>query len=57
MSSVRSSVELLFGDIANYFKFIDFKKKLRIGDGKKKEKSRWNSKGDKARKGNQERDC
>lgn len=31
MSSVRSSVEWLFGDIVNYFKFIDFKKNLKIG--------------------------
>lgn len=27
MSNVRSSVEWLFGDIINYFKFMDFKKK------------------------------
>ena len=31
MSSVRSSVEWLLGDIVNYFKFIDFKKNLKIG--------------------------
>ena len=31
MSAVRSSVEWLFGDIINYFKFLDFKKKLKIG--------------------------
>ncbi|CAH3020793.1 unnamed protein product, partial [Porites evermanni] len=31
MSSVRVSVEWLFGDITNYFRFIDFKKNLRIG--------------------------
>jgi hypothetical protein len=31
MSSVRVSVEWLFGDIANYFKFMDFKKNLKIG--------------------------
>ena len=31
MSSVRSSVEWLFGDIINYFKFLDFKKNLKIG--------------------------
>ena len=31
MSSVRESVEWLFGDIVNYFKFIDFKKNLKIG--------------------------
>ena len=30
MSSVRSSVEWLFGDIVNYFKLIDFKKNLKI---------------------------
>ena len=31
MSAVRSSVEWLFGDIVNYFKFLDFKKNLKIG--------------------------
>ena len=31
MSSVQVSVEWLFGDILNYFKFIDFKKNLKIG--------------------------
>jgi len=31
MSSVRVSVEWLFGDIVNYFKFIDFKKNMKIG--------------------------
>ena len=31
MSSVRVSVEWLFGDILNYFKFIDVKKNLKIG--------------------------
>ena len=31
MSSVRVSVEWLFGDILNYFKFLDFKKNLKIG--------------------------
>ena len=31
MSSVRSCVEWLFGDIVNFFKFIDFKKNLKIG--------------------------
>ena len=31
MSAVRVSVEWLFGDIVNYFKFVDFKKKLKIG--------------------------
>ena len=31
MSAVRTSVEWLFGDIINYFKFLDFKKNLKIG--------------------------
>ena len=31
MSAVRASVEWLFADIVNYFKFLDFKKNLRIG--------------------------
>ena len=31
MSSVRSSVEWVFGDIINYFKFLDFKNNLKIG--------------------------
>ena len=31
MSAVRVSVEWLFSDIVNYFKFIDFKKNLKIG--------------------------
>ena len=31
MSSVRVSLERLFGDITNYFRLIDFKKNLRIG--------------------------
>lgn len=31
MSSVRVSVEWVFGDIVNYFKFIDFKKDLKVG--------------------------
>ena len=31
MSSVRVSVEWLFGDIIKYFKFVDFKKNLKIG--------------------------
>lgn len=31
MSSTRVSVEWLFGDIVNYFKFVDFKKNLKIG--------------------------
>ena len=31
MSEVRVSVESLFGDIAEYFKFIDFKKNLKLG--------------------------
>ena len=30
MSSVSMSVEWLFGDIVNYFKFLDFKKNLKI---------------------------
>ena len=31
MSSLRTSVEWLFGDICTYFKFIDFRKDLKIG--------------------------
>lgn len=31
MSSTRISVEWLFGDITNYFKFLDFKKGQKIG--------------------------
>ncbi|CAB4022736.1 Hypothetical predicted protein, partial [Paramuricea clavata] len=31
MSSTRVSVEWLFGDIIHYFKFVDFKKSLKIG--------------------------
>ena len=31
MSSTRVSVEWLFGDIINYYKFVDFKKNLKIG--------------------------
>ena len=31
MSKVRESVEWLFKDIINYFKFMDFKKNLKIG--------------------------
>ena len=31
MSAVRASVEWLFSDIVNYFKFLDFKKNLKIG--------------------------
>lgn len=31
MSSVRVTVEWLFGNIINDFKFLDFKKKLKIG--------------------------
>ena len=31
MSNVRTSVEWLFGDIVEYFKFMDFKKVLKIG--------------------------
>lgn len=30
MSAVRMSVEWLFGDIVNYFKFLDFKKNLKL---------------------------
>ena len=30
MSSVRVSVEWIFADIVNYFKFLDFKKNLKI---------------------------
>ena len=30
MSTVRVSVEWLFGDIINYFKFLDFKKNLKL---------------------------
>ena len=31
MSALRVSVEWLFGDVINYFKFLDFKKDLKIG--------------------------
>jgi len=31
MSQVRASVEWVFGDIVNHFKFTDFKKNLKIG--------------------------
>ena len=31
MSSLRVTVEWLFGDIINDFKFLDFKKNLKIG--------------------------
>ena len=31
MSAVRASVEWVFGDIVNWFKFIDFKKNLKLG--------------------------
>ena len=31
MSAVRAFVEWLFADIINYFKFLDFKKNLKIG--------------------------
>ena len=31
MSEVRAAVEWLFGDIINSFKFLDFKKNLKIG--------------------------
>lgn len=30
MSAVRTSVEWIFGDVINYFKFLDFKKNLKI---------------------------
>ena len=30
MSKVCSSVEWIFGDIINYFKFLDFKKDLKL---------------------------
>ena len=31
MSSVRASVEWVFGDIINYFSLLDFKKNLKLG--------------------------
>ena len=31
MSQVRVEVEWIFGDVINYFKFLDFKKDLKIG--------------------------
>ena len=31
MNKARTSVEWIFGDIINYFKFLDFKKDLKIG--------------------------
>ena len=31
MSGVRTAVEWVFGDITNYFAFLDFKKNLKIG--------------------------
>ena len=31
MSALRISVEWLFGDIINYFKFLDFKNNLKVG--------------------------
>ena len=31
MSSVKQAVEWIFGDIVNFFKFLDFKKNLKIG--------------------------
>ena len=31
MSSARVSVEWVFNDIINYFKFLDFKKNLKVG--------------------------
>ena len=30
MSSVRQAVEWIIGDIVNFFKFLDFKKNLKI---------------------------
>ena len=30
MSSVRVSVEWIFGDVINYYKFLDFRKNLKI---------------------------
>ena len=35
MSAVRMSVEWLFGDIVNYFKFLDFKKSSPLVQSKK----------------------
>ena len=31
MSSVRVAVEWVFGDITTYYKFLDFKRNLKIG--------------------------
>ena len=31
MSSVSQAVEWIFGDIVNFFKFLDFKENLKIG--------------------------
>ena len=31
MSNVRTSIEWLFGDTVEYFKFMDFKKNLKLG--------------------------
>ena len=31
MSAVRASAEWLFADVINHFKFLDFKKNLKIG--------------------------
>ena len=31
MSAVRESVEWIFADVIKYFKFLDFKKNLKIG--------------------------
>ena len=31
MNAIRCSFECVFGDIVNYFKFLDLKKKLKIG--------------------------
>jgi len=30
MSAVRINVEWIFGDVINYFKFLDFKKGLKL---------------------------
>ena len=40
MSSVRVTVEWLFGDIINDFKFLDFKKNLKIGMSSRQNVSR-----------------
>ena len=30
MSEIRVAVEMLFGNISNYFKFIDFKRQMKV---------------------------